>query len=183
MPGRGIRPLLQRWFGRRGVHGRLFSVRVSRRLRNFSCGILDSARYNGTESDSTIVASGAFTTPISIGVDYTLSVDWDGSKFIFKIDGETIEYTPGVSTVLPANQPVKGLDTFIRNNSGKEATIAALFDDVRIVESSSLYATYTGYGLYKYDGTTWTRIDTVEPVDMAASGTYIIRELHGIRSL
>jgi hypothetical protein len=90
-------------------------------------------RYTGPEFGTfTVIASGAFTTPISIGVDYTLSVDWDGSKFIFKIDSETIESNPGVSTILPANQPFKGLDTYIQNNSGKEATIAALFDDVRI---------------------------------------------------
>jgi hypothetical protein len=79
------------------------------------------------------IALGTFTTPISIGVDYTLSVDWDGSKFILKIDDETIEYTPIVSTVLPANQPNRALEVFVREYSGgKEATIAALFDDVRI---------------------------------------------------
>ena len=27
---------------------------------------------------------------------------------------------------------------------------------------------FTGYGLYKYDDTTWTRIDTVIPASMAA---------------
>ena len=37
--------------------------------------------------------------------------------------------------------------------------------------SFSLYATYTGSGLYKYDNTTWTRIDTVVPANMVASGS------------
>jgi len=37
-----------------------------------------------------------------------------------------------------------------------------------IVSSSTLYATFTGYdGLFKYDGATWTRINTTAD-DMVA---------------
>ena len=130
------------------------------------------ARYSGAGSNSVIgVASGTFTTPISLGVDYTLSVDWDGSKFVFKIDSETVEYAPVVSTVLPANQPVKGLDTFITNNAGKEATIAALTDDVRIVESSSLYADFGSNGIWMYNGSTWSQTTSSNPETMVVSGS------------
>jgi hypothetical protein len=136
-------------------------------------------RYNGTTINTGILlSSGVFTTPIATGVDYTLSVEWDGSKFIFKIDGETKEYTPvGVSTFLPANQPVKAFDAFIFNNSGKEATIEALFDDVRIVESSSLYADLGSLGLWKHDGTSWIKLAPENPEAIAASGSILYADL------
>jgi hypothetical protein len=35
-----------------------------------------------------------------------------------------------------------------------------------VASGSALYATFTGYGLYKYDGSTWTNINSTLPANM-----------------
>lgn len=75
------------------------------------------------------IASGVFTTPISLGKTYTLLLGWDGKQFTFKIDNEEAWYTP-VTSVNPPNIPWKEIGTRVWNPAGKEATIEALFDDV-----------------------------------------------------
>jgi hypothetical protein len=86
----------------------------------------DSACQNQPE-----VASGTFTTPISLGNTYTLFWGWDGSRFIFKFDDEVAHYTP-VTSMIPPNLPRKEIATLIMNPAGKEAMIEALFDDVMV---------------------------------------------------
>jgi hypothetical protein len=86
----------------------------------------DSACQNQPE-----VASGTFTTPISLGNTYTLFFGWDGSRFIFKFDDEVAHYTP-VTSMIPPNLPRKEIATLIMNPAGKEAMIEALFDDVMV---------------------------------------------------
>jgi len=86
----------------------------------------DSACQNLQE-----VASGTFTTPISLGNTYTLFLGWDGSRFIFKFDDEVAHYTP-VTSMIPPNLPRKEIATLIMNPAGKEAFIEALFDDVMV---------------------------------------------------
>jgi hypothetical protein len=75
------------------------------------------------------VASGTFTTPITLANTYTLSLGWDGSRFTFRINNEEVFYTP-VTCVNPPNVPWKAIGTRIWDPAGKEATIEALFDDV-----------------------------------------------------
>jgi len=78
-----------------------------------------------------VVASGTFTTPISLGNTYTLFLGWDGNRFIFKFDDEVAHYTPATS-MIPPNLPRKEISTLIMNPAGKEAFIEALFDDVMV---------------------------------------------------
>ena len=84
-----------------------------------------------------IVDSGSFILAPVLGTQYTVFIGWnEGSKqFTFRIsDGITTEekvYTT-VLTVAPANMPAKFLYERISNNAGKEATVEALFDDVKI---------------------------------------------------
>jgi len=81
---------------------------------------------------ATTVASGAFTTPITLGNTYTLLLGWDGSRFIFKFDDEVAHYTP-VTAINPVNFPFKRVRTLITPGvDNKEATIEALFDDVMV---------------------------------------------------
>jgi len=86
----------------------------------------DSACQNQPE-----VASGTFTTPISLGNTHTLFLGWDGNRFIFKFDDEVAHYTP-VTSMIPPNLPRKEIATLIMNPAGKEAIIEALFDDVMV---------------------------------------------------
>ena len=46
-----------------------------------------------------------------------------------------------------------------------------------------LYVNFTGYGLYKYDGTTWTQIVSAVPASMVASGSLIVCNFDRIRPL
>jgi uncharacterized repeat protein (TIGR02543 family) len=75
------------------------------------------------------LASWTFTTPITLGNTYTLSLWWDGSRFIFRINNEETTYTPTTS-IKPPKVPWKSIGTQVLNSNAKEATIEALFDDV-----------------------------------------------------
>ena len=81
------------------------------------------------------IASGLFTTPISIGSTYTLSVEYDqiAHRFIFKVGSETLIVD---SSVLPPrvkdpNMPFKGLLTVARvYNATESASISGTFDNI-----------------------------------------------------
>jgi hypothetical protein len=90
-------------------------------------------KYTDTAGNvSTTLASGAFTTPITLGNTYTLLLGWDGSRFIFKFDDEVAHYT-AVTAINPVNYPFKRVRTLITPGvDNKEATIEALFDDVMV---------------------------------------------------
>jgi hypothetical protein len=77
------------------------------------------------------VASGTFATPISLGNTYTVALEWDGSRFTFRIGSEEATYTPATA-VNPPNIPWKAIGTCIWDPAGKEAAIEALFDDVML---------------------------------------------------
>ena len=91
---------------------------------------------NGNATEN--VMTGSFTTPIILGTTYTLYLGWDGSKFIFKIDDEEVQYTP-TTFIRPPNNPWKEIGTRIFNASGKEASMEALFDDVMIEGTQYIY--------------------------------------------
>jgi hypothetical protein len=76
-----------------------------------------------------------FTTPVSTGYTYPLSLNWDGTQFTFTFNGETATYTP-TGIIAPPNKPIRMIGTRIfypaGNSGGKEATVEALFDDVMV---------------------------------------------------
>ena len=86
----------------------------------------DETGWNFTDLDY-----GQFTTPISLGTAYALSLDWDGKQFTFKLNDEVATYVP-VGTIGPPNQHGKGISTLVYRPDGNEATIEALFDDVMV---------------------------------------------------
>jgi hypothetical protein len=77
------------------------------------------------------LATGAFTTPITIGNTYTLALGWDGSRLSLRIDNEEVTYTPATAVSSP-NIPWKSIGTRILNPAGREATIETLFDDATV---------------------------------------------------
>ena len=91
----------------------------------------DETGWNFTDLDY-----GQFTTPISLGTAYALSLDWDGKQFTFKLNDEVATYVP-VGTIGPPNQHGKGISTLVYRPDGNEATIEALFDDVMVSASAS----------------------------------------------
>jgi hypothetical protein len=82
-------------------------------------------------NNPTLIETGNFSKPISLGDTYTLLIGWTGSYFIFNIDDEEDHYTP-TTTINPPNSPWKEIGTRIMNPAGKETTIEALFDDVMV---------------------------------------------------
>ena len=118
-----------------------------------------------------VIGSGAFTLTPELGTQYTAFVGWnEGSKqFTFRIsDGVTTEekvFTT-VLTVAPANMPMKFLYERISNNVGLEASVEALFDDVKINGSTSVYDDFSADII---DVTKWqTYYDLVRDVDNGA---------------
>jgi hypothetical protein len=97
--------------------------------------------YKYTNAGGTTVAglaSGTFITPVTLGSKYTLSLGWDGTRFIFKFDNEAAYYAP-VTIINEVKIPFKRLRTIINVEADKkEATIGALFDDVRVYYSPLL---------------------------------------------
>jgi hypothetical protein len=91
--------------------------------------------YKYTNADGTTadqLASGSFITPVILGNTYTLSFGWNGSTFTFKFANEMATYTPATS-INPVNVNFKRLRTIIYPEvDKKEATIEALFDDVKV---------------------------------------------------
>jgi hypothetical protein len=85
--------------------------------------------YTGQNTET--VASGLFSTPINLGDTYDLFIQWDGSKFTFKLNDEVDYYSP-ITSINTPNNPRRELTTIIRNPGGKEGMIEALFDDVYI---------------------------------------------------
>ena len=87
-------------------------------------------KYTDLEGNSPeLVDSGTFSTSITLGSTYTLSIGWDGSQITFKCEGEIKTFTPA-TPINPFNHPWKEIATRIMSPAGKEATIEALFDDV-----------------------------------------------------
>jgi hypothetical protein len=102
--------------------------------------------FSDYEGDNPVpIASGTFTTPITLGNTYTLFLEWDGNQFTFKIDNESASYTP-VTSILPPYILWKEIGTRIFKPAGKEATIEALFDDVMTNEVYTLAISKTGSG-------------------------------------
>jgi hypothetical protein len=88
-------------------------------------------KYTDTPGNSyQVLASGTFTTPITLENVYTLFLGWNANRFTFKFDSEEASYAP-VGTINPANVAFKRLRTYIHPDVG-EGTIEALFDDVLV---------------------------------------------------
>ena len=75
------------------------------------------------------IAEGVFSIPIYLGNNYNLFINWDGNRFLFKINDEIAEYIPTTDINHP-NKPLRELGTIIKDTDGKKATIEVLFDDV-----------------------------------------------------
>jgi hypothetical protein len=79
------------------------------------------------------LATGEFTTPISLGNTYVLSIRWNGSQFTFMIDQESATYTPSPGTTIdPPNNPWREIGTRIKDPAGQDAVIETRFDDVMV---------------------------------------------------
>ena len=118
--------------------------------------------YSDYAGNTTVgLASGTFTTPITLGNTYTMFIGWNGINFTFKFDGEEAHYTSTTSINLP-NKPWKEIGTRILNPQGKEGTIEALFDDVMVGPTGfndDFSGTYVDRNKWKY-GELVREIDT-----------------------
>jgi len=61
--------------------------------------------YEGTGNVS--IASGSFSTPITLGNTYTCFIGWNGRQFTFKFENEVTFYTP-TTPINPTHNPGKG---------------------------------------------------------------------------
>ena len=85
------------------------------------------------------VATGDFSTTITLGTPYTLFVSWDGAGFIFKVNDEVATYVPG--TVHPPDYPMRRLQARTLSAGGQESLIEATYDNV-MVELETYPGTY-----------------------------------------
>jgi hypothetical protein len=85
------------------------------------------------------LATGDFSTTITLGTPYTLFVSWDGAGFIFKVNDEVATYVPG--TVHPPNYPMRRLQARTLSAGGQESLIEATYDNV-MVELETYPGTY-----------------------------------------
>jgi len=72
-----------------------------------------------------------FTTEIFFDMQYTLSIEFTGSAFIFKCDDESIEYEVTTNTYDPYNES-RSLSSRVYAGSGQEGYVQANFDDMYI---------------------------------------------------
>lgn len=112
-----------------------------------------------------LIDDGNFSLPLILGTQYTLTMAWNGTQFTFKIsDGNTTQeqnFAPGL-TVTEARMPLKLFGSRISGNAGREATVEALFDDIKINGSPDVYEDFTGDTI---DSAKWTYYDVVRDVD------------------
>jgi hypothetical protein len=112
-----------------------------------------------------LIEDGSFALPIILGTQYTLSLVWNGTQFIFRISDESItqeqSFAPGL-TVAEAKMPVKLFGSRISGNTGREATVETLFDDIKINGSPDVYEDFSADTI---DSTKWTYYDVVRDID------------------
>ncbi|HOE19157.1 MAG TPA: lectin like domain-containing protein, partial [Syntrophorhabdaceae bacterium] len=100
---------------------------------------------------------------------------------------------PGVGTPIPLEKRIEGYSSgataspgqsFVSSDGSFWSDLTSIYanDNVCLkgfTGGSSLYATFTGYGLYSWNGTTWTKINGVIPASMAASGSSLYATFTG----
>ena len=73
----------------------------------------------------------SFTTPISFDADYTISVEYKDSSFIFTCNGESMTYTI-TTTQYPPYDELRSLETWVLLDTGESGDIQASVDEVYI---------------------------------------------------
>ncbi|HEY3275127.1 MAG TPA: hypothetical protein VGJ94_00780 [Syntrophorhabdaceae bacterium] len=115
-----------------------------------------------TNSDCTetqVLQGGAFDGAVTVGTPYPVTIEWDGTTMTFTYNSETHTFTPG-GTRNPPNSSFKGLLTRVSNNAGKEAYIAAYFDNV-YANGPGGYVLYDDFGSDPIDQSKWTTYEFV----------------------
>ncbi len=103
-------------------------------LRLFDTGVMLAVvhigRYNSSGGAELVFSQDCIAT-INFDTEYTLSINYDGSKFVYNCAGETIEYNIATS-IFPSNQKGMGLKSRIHLNWDEIGYIKTKFDDVRV---------------------------------------------------
>jgi hypothetical protein len=87
-----------------------------------------------TLADQELIADGDSGKAILLNKPYTLSVSWDGSRFTFVGNKQTVHYTPPITvtaSAIPAKMPFKGVGAAI-SDGGVDATAVGYFTNVII---------------------------------------------------
>jgi len=100
---------------------------------------------------STTLFDQDFTTPIAFDTEYTLSIEFTGSKLIFKCNGEEYQYDIATPTYPPHEGQHRQLKSRVYADPGESGYMKATFDDV--------YTGYTAQAVYDATGT-WDVTDT-----------------------
>ena len=100
---------------------------------------------------STTLFDQDFTTPIAFDTEYTLSIEFTGSKLIFKCNGEEYQYNIATPTYPPHEGQHRQLKSRVYADPGESGYMKATFDDV--------YTGYTAQTVYDATGT-WDVTET-----------------------
>ena len=143
-----------------GVSGEVFAqVSIGGTGTNPVAGWLITRKIDSAGNEE-VLSSGTFNKAISPGDTYTLLLDWSGTNFTFAIDNEVADYTPSTS-IFKSKTAFKSVGTRMWQNTGKEATAEALFDDVMVsyvVPNDDFSGTYI-------DETKWKDGELVREID------------------
>ncbi len=100
---------------------------------------------------------------------------------------------PGVGTPIPLEKRIAGYSSsataspgqsFVSSNGSSWSDLTSIYanDNVCLkgfTTTSPLYATFTGYGLYKHDGSSWVQLNGTVPTNMVASGNTVYATFTG----
>jgi hypothetical protein len=106
----------------------------------------------------TILFAQDFTMPIAFDTEYVLSIEFTGSLFIFRCDGETQVYNVTTS-FYPSRSGSRHLSSLAYGDPGQASYIKAQFDDVYVSavdRGDELVVDFGANGLWHYDGGAWT---------------------------
>ena len=88
------------------------------------------------DTGTSLVFDNTTLGPISLGVTYKLTLDWNGSIFTFGLDNNLVTFNPKVAAPVngPARAPFMGIGTRVNGIGGpaEGAYLAATFDNVEI---------------------------------------------------
>jgi hypothetical protein len=144
-----------------------------------------STDTSGTTQEE--LASGTFSTPVTLGITYDMYLVWDGMQFVFNFGGEEATYTP-TTAINPAGVSSKGMGTYILNPAGQEAMVEASFDEFVVDGFEDISPTHWAYPyimeLYDFFGTSGCSQDPLmycpdASVTREQMATFIVRLFGG----
>jgi YD repeat-containing protein len=124
---------------------------------------------------------GTYNTYQSVTLTCNDGAGWGCDHVYYTTDGTTPTTSSPIYTEPITISTATTLKFFGKDRAGNsEAVKTETYVFNYTPSGSTLYAAFTGVGLFKYDGTTWTNINNVLPASMVASGSTLYAAFTGV---